>query len=262
MANIACLALTCNMQARKLCFSFSNAIHVPFPSSASLTCPLSAQSKFETTAACENYTTSKNMSKHIATLLRICLCNHCGSVHVSSSANNWNVMCSCLKLSPRPPSLLSLNPLCLPVFICWASLNSACLFGPRDEWMESWQCLQISHSMLVRLILLWREKLSEHTAKFVGLSSLTRQLLLRLLFMLKITQRRRLFKPNVSGWENRRQTHTLVTSLSFVPFSRPIYKEMFELCSQWTTPKPNTNTNPTPHTQHKSSSIYGYSVTY
>lgn len=99
--------------------------------------------------------------------------------------------------------------------------------------MESWQCLQMSHSMLVSPILLWREKLSVHT----GLSSLTRQLLLRLPFMLQIIrQRQRLFKPNVNGWDTHRQTRTLVTSVLFVPFSRPIYIEMLESCSQWTTP--------------------------
>ncbi len=129
----------------------------------------------------------------------------------------------------------------------------------QDGWMESWQCLQMSHSMLVRLILLWREKLSEHTAIFVGLSSLTRRLLLRRPFMLQIiTQRQRLFQPNVSSWETRRQTHTLVTSRSFVPFSRPIYTEMLELCSQWTTPKMQTQH----HTLNTKAAAYMATVIY
>lgn len=150
-------------------------------------------------------------------------------------------MCSCLKLSPPPPISALAQPSLPSSFSLLSFFEFSVSVWAWDGWMESWQCLQMSHSIHVRPILLWREKLSEHTVIFVGLSSLTRQLLLRLPFMLQIIrQRQRLFKPNVSGWETRRQTHTLVTSLSFVPFSRPIYTEMLDSCSQWTTPKMQT----------------------
>lgn len=191
------------------------------------------------TAARENYTTSKTCLNTLQHCLGFAFAiNVAQFTSTVLPITGMNVMCSCLK--HPPPHISAFAQPSLPSRIPQPSISVST--GPEmDGWKESWQCLHMSHSLLVRPVLLWREKLSEHAEIFAGLSSLTGKLRPRLLFMLQIIrQQQRLFKPNVSGCEPRRQTHTLVTSLSFVPYSRPIYIEKLEPCSQWTTPKTQT----------------------
>lgn len=123
-------------------------LHILPSSCTSWTCPLSTQSKFKTTAACENYTTSKTSLNTLQHCLGfVCAMNVAQFTSTVLPITGMNVMCSCLKSSR--------------IFFFSAELllqiQSVCLV-PR--WIESWQCQQMSHSPLVRPVLLWREKVS------------------------------------------------------------------------------------------------------
>jgi len=92
---------TCDMQARRLWFTFSSSIYISFPSScASLTCLLSTQHKLKTTAACENYTTSKTSLNTLQHCLGfVCAMNVPQFTSTVLPITGINVMCSCLKPS-------------------------------------------------------------------------------------------------------------------------------------------------------------------
>lgn len=157
-------------------------------------------------------------------------------------------MCSCLKLSPPPPISALAQPSLPSSFTLLSFFEFSVSVWAWDGWMESWQCLQMSHSIHVRPILLWREKLSEHTVIFVGLSSLTRQLLLRLPFMLQIIrQQQRLFKPNVNGWKTQTDTHPCDFSVFCSIQQAYLHRNAWFLLSMDNT----QNANLTPHTNYK-----------